>query len=281
MATLKYAKFVDTTKCDGCRACMVACKNWNDLPVDPKAFDGAFNGYDSHEKLTANTWNIIKYTEKTNNTRNEGLDWFIAHNSCFHCGVAACEKACPEGAISHTEFGSVVIDEEKCVACGYCVVNCTFDVIRLGERTVNGKKKKVSTKCTLCTDRLDNGLHPACVTACHTGSLEFGDRAEMLAKAEARLDEIKDRYPNAQIYNPEGVGETTMFYLLADKPETYGLPVNPKVPTSLKVWKDYAQPVGKLLFGATTMAVVAGVVSNQLFNPRAKGETHEGGHDHE
>jgi formate dehydrogenase iron-sulfur subunit len=275
---MNYAKFVDTTKCDGCRACMVACKNWNDLPAEPEAF----HGYDSHEKLTDNTWNLIKYVEKENKTRNEGLDWFLAHHSCFHCADAACLLACPEGAISHNEkFGSVVIDHEKCVGCGYCVTNCTFDVIRLGKRTVKGKEKIVSNKCTLCTDRLENGLHPACVTACHTGSLEFGDRNEMLEKAQARLAVVKERYPNAQIYNPEGVGGTAMFYLLADKPETYGLDSNAKVATSIKVWKDYAQPVGKLLFGATTMAVVAGVVSNQLFNPRVKGETHEGGHDHE
>ncbi len=268
MAASEMIKFVDVTKCDGCKACMVACKSWNDLPAHTEKFIG----YQSHEKLTAYTWNLITFTENANKKQNAGLDWLLAHSSCHHCEEAGCEKACPEDAISHTKWGSVVIDHEKCVGCGYCVSNCTFDVVQLGKITdKNGKEKEVAMKCVLCTDRLDAGLRPACVTACHTGSLEFGKRDDIMKEAVQRLSVMKDRYPNASIYNTEGVGSTTTVYLLADKPELYGLPANPKIPSSITFWKDYAQPAGKLLMGATAMAVVTGVVTNKIFNPRAKG----------
>ncbi len=271
----ELVKFVDVTKCDGCRACMVACKNWNDLPADIEGF----SGYASHTELSDVTWNNITYKEVENTTRNEGLDWLFAHKSCLHCVDAACEKVCPENALSHSEWGSVVLDPEKCVACGYCVTNCTFDVIRLGTiKDQNGHDKKVSRKCTLCTDRLDNGLDPACVTACHTGSLTIGPRAEMLKIAEERLAVVKERYPSANIYNPEGLNGTAMVFLLANKPAVYDLPANPELTLSQIVWKDYAQPLGKMMLGATTMAVATAIVTNKIFNKKEKAD---GGEDHE
>ncbi|WP_374721607.1 4Fe-4S dicluster domain-containing protein [Peribacillus tepidiphilus] len=274
MGVTEYVKFVDVTKCDGCRACMVACKNWNDLPAENEGFHGS---YQSHEKLTANTWNVITFMEQE--SKDGGFEWLFRHMSCLHCGQAACEKACPESAISHTEFGSVVIDADKCVGCGYCVQNCTFDVVKLATyKDKNGKEYRKAQKCTLCTDRLEEGLQPACVTSCHTDCLVFGDREKILKEAEARLAKVKDRFPNANIYNPEGIGGTTTVYLLADKPSVYGLPENPKIPLSQIVWKDYAQPIGKAMLGVTTMAVVGAFVSNSLFNNK---DSDKGGHDHE
>jgi formate dehydrogenase iron-sulfur subunit len=133
----------------------------------------------------------------------------------------------------------------------------------------------------MCTDRLEEGLQPACVTTCHTGAMEFGKKDEMIRKAEKRVSEIKGRFPNAMVYNPPGVGGTHTVYVLAERPSVYGLPENPKVPTSAVVWKDYAQPIGKMMLGATTMAVVAGFVSNKLFNKGGHGHEEEGGEDHE
>ncbi|MGD8190647.1 4Fe-4S dicluster domain-containing protein [Brevibacillus ginsengisoli] len=261
----EYVKLVDTTKCDGCRACMVACKNWNDLPAEPERFSGS---YQSHESLTANTWNVITFTEQE--TKNGGFEWLFRHASCMHCKEAGCEKACPKEAISHSKFGSVVIDHDKCVGCNYCVQNCPFGVIQITSYIdKNGREQYRSQKCTLCTDRLEQGLKPACVTACHTNCLEFGDRDELLSQASKRLSAVKDRYPNANIYNPEGVGGVNTVYLLADKPSVYGLPETPKVATSTVLWKDYMQPLGKLMFGGVAMAVLAAYVSNKATNKEA------------
>ncbi|MEH7251475.1 4Fe-4S dicluster domain-containing protein [Neobacillus niacini] len=275
MAT-EYVKFVDVTKCDGCRACMVACKNWNDLPAEPQDFLGSAQ---SHTKTTADTWNVLQYIEHEDSKGK--LDYLFRHSACFHCTDAACEKVCPENAISYTEFGTVVIDHEKCVGCGYCVQNCPFDVISLKEYIdKNGDKYRKANKCTMCTDRLEEGLQPACVNTCHTGAMEFGDKAAMIKKAEDRVKQIKDRYPNAMVYNPQGVGGTHTVYVLAEKPSVYGLPENPKVPTSAVIWKDYAQPIGKMMIGATTMAVVGAFITNKIISKR-NGKNEDGGDHHE
>ena len=112
----EFIKFVDVTKCDGCRACMVACKNWNDLPVEPEEFHGSIQ---SHESLPANIWNIL-HPYDDHERSDGGFDWLFRHDSCFHCTTAGCELACPENAINHTEFGSVVIEFHLCVGCRYC-----------------------------------------------------------------------------------------------------------------------------------------------------------------
>ncbi|MCM3664559.1 4Fe-4S dicluster domain-containing protein [Mesobacillus subterraneus] len=277
MAKAEYVKFVDVTKCDGCRACMVACKNWNDLPAEPEAFQGSVQ---SHANVTANTWNVLSFIEHENGKGN--LEYLFRHSSCFHCSEAACVKVCPEDAMHYTEFGTVDVNADKCVGCGYCVQNCPFDVVQLATyKDKNGKEYKKAQKCTMCVDRLEEGMQPACVTTCHTDAMEFGTKEEMLKKAEKRLGEIKERFPNAMIYNPEGVGGTHTVYVLAEKPSVYGLPEKPKVPTSAVVWKDYAQPIGKMMLGATSMALVGAFVSNKLFNKEGKDHEEDGGGSHE
>jgi len=277
MAKAEYVKFVDVTKCDGCRACMVACKNWNDLPAEPEAFQGSVQ---SHANVTANTWNVLSFIEHENGKGN--LEYLFRHSSCFHCSEAACVKVCPEDAMHYTEFGTVDVNTDKCVGCGYCVQNCPFDVVQLATyKDKNGKEYKKAQKCTMCVDRLEEGMQPACVTTCHTDAMEFGTKAEILKKAEKRLSEIKGRFPNAMIYNPEGVGGTHTIYVLAERPSVYGLPEKPKVPTSAVVWKDYAQPIGKMMLGATSMALVGAFVTNKLFNKEAKEPEEDGGGSHE
>lgn len=225
MAASELIKFIDVTKCTGCRACMVACKNWNDLPAEPEEF----NGYQSHEKLTASTWNLVTFTEVDSETSQNGFEWLIAPMSCLHCEVAACEISCPKEAIYHTPFGSVLTDPEKCTGCGICVKSCGFDVMRLGMQMVNGEEKKISMKCTLCTDRLAEGLLPACVNTCSTDAIKFGLREEMMQYAEERLEAVKDRFPNANVYNTEKIGSGAVIYLLADKPAVYNLPEDPEL----------------------------------------------------
>lgn len=274
---VEYVKLVDVTKCDGCRACMVACKNWNDLPAEPQDFLGTMQ---SHANVSADTWNVLTFVEHENS--KGGLDYLFRHSSCYHCVDAACEKVCPESAISYTDFGSVVIDHDKCVGCGYCEQNCPFDVISLKEyKDKNGKEYRKANKCTMCTDRLEEGLQPACVTTCHPGAMEFGEKEDMLKKAEKRVSEIKERYPNATIYNPAGVGGTHTIYVLAEKPSVYGMPENPKVPTSAVLWKDYAQPIGKAMVGGVAMTLVGAFVANKFFDKKGKGLEEEGGDHHE
>jgi formate dehydrogenase iron-sulfur subunit len=275
---IEYVKFVDVTKCDGCRACMVACKNWNDLPAEPQDFLGTMQ---SHANVSADTWNVLTFVEHENSQGN--LDYLFRHSSCYHCTDAACEKVCPENAISYTETGAVVIDQDTCVGCGYCVQNCPFDVVQLKTyKDKNGKEYRKAHKCTMCTDRIDEGLQPACVTTCHTGAMEFGEKDAIIKKAEQRVKEIKERYPNANVYNPQGVGGTHTIYVLAEKPSVYGMPENPKVPTSAVLWKDYAQPIGKLMVGGVTMALAGAFFANKFFDKDGKVGPHEdGGEDHE
>ncbi|GAX89626.1 4Fe-4S dicluster domain-containing protein [Effusibacillus lacus] len=258
----EFVKLVDVTKCTGCRACMVACKNWNDLPAERQEFQGSIQ---SHKKTTAHTWNVVTYTEYEQ--EDGSLDWLFRHSACLHCKEAACVKVCPENAIGYTKFGSVVIDSEKCIGCGYCVNNCPFKVVELAEYKdeQNDKTYYKAQKCTLCTNRLEKNMQPACAVTCPTDAIVFGEQEAMLKQAEARLAEIKPLYPNANIYNPPGVGGTHAVYVLPEKPSVFGLPEDPRVPLSATIWKDYAQPIGKALFGVTTMAVIGAFISNSLF----------------
>ncbi|WNF36159.1 4Fe-4S dicluster domain-containing protein [Bacillaceae bacterium IKA-2] len=267
--TTKYSKLVDVTRCDGCRACMVACKNWNDLPVEPEEFKGS---YQSHDKCGANTWNVLTFDEHV--AEDGRFEWLFRHSACMHCTDAACVKVCPEDAMHYTEFGTVNTNYDKCVGCGYCVQNCPFGIVQLATLVdEKGKEYEQAQKCTMCIDRLSEGLMPSCVEVCHMDALVYGEKSEMEALAKERLALVKDRYPNANIYNPIGVDGTQTFYLLAEDPSVYGLPENPKVPMSATVWKDYAQPLGKAMLGVTTMAVIGGFISNKLFNK----EGEEGG----
>lgn len=266
-----YAKFVDVTVCTACRGCMVSCKNWNDRPVDIQAYDGT---YQSHVKPDGNTWNVLQMKELEMET---GFEWVFRHSACYHCHDAACEKVCPEDAIYTTELGNVVIDQDKCVGCSYCVNNCPFDIVELADYvTEDGEVKQRAQKCDLCNSRIHAGLQPACAQSCPVGSINFGTREEMLQLAQERLEVAKEKFPNAQIYDPSGVGGLNMFYLLPDAPEKFDLPTDPKVPLSATIWKDYAQPLGKLAFGGAAMAVATAYVAGKLFDKKEQ-SSEEGG----
>lgn len=243
---------VDTSLCTGCKACSVACKEWNELPAEKTKL---ITSYQTQNAFTPKTWTYMTYTEKY---ENQKMNFMMRKAQCFHCADPGCLKACSSNAISKTESGFVVIDHDKCIGCGYCVENCPFGVPKVDQ------VKKKSFKCSGCIERVENNLLPACVHTCQPGALQFGERDALLAKAKTRLTEVQKTYPKAQIYGEKEMGGTTFVYLLLDRPDVYGLPVNPTIPLSLTLWKDVVRPMGGLVVGGAAAAVVVGIFSNFL-----------------
>ncbi|HBV86252.1 MAG TPA: (4Fe-4S)-binding protein [Desulfosporosinus sp.] len=244
--------FVDTSKCTGCKACSVACKEWNELPAEKTQL---LTSYQTQKAFTTKTWTFMTFIEKY---EDQTMNWLMRKAQCFHCAEPACMKACSSSAISQTESGYVLIDWDKCIGCGYCVENCPFGVPK-----VDPVQKK-SYKCTGCIDRVENNLLPACVHTCQPGALAFGERDAMLAQAKKRLTEAQKTHSKAQLYGEKEMGGMTYLYLLLDSPEVYGLPANPTVPLSLTLWKDVIRPVGSVAVGGAAAAVVLGVFANLL-----------------
>jgi formate dehydrogenase iron-sulfur subunit len=234
------AKMIDTTTCIGCKACEVACQEWNDQQVIFGNFEGT---YQTLPDLSHNYWNLIKFNEHETVT---GLPlWNMAKYQCMHCVDPGCLKACPApGAIVQYSNGIVDFNHDVCIGCGYCMTGCPFDVPKLSPTT-----KKVY-KCTLCTDRVSVGLEPACIKACPTNCLTFGTREDLLKKAEDRVSVLKaDGFMDAGVYNPGGVGGTHVLYVLAraDQPEAYGLPKDPQIPWTVALWKGPLKWIGNAL----------------------------------
>src|SRR5690554_744382 len=232
------AKLIDTSKCIGCKACQVACMEWNDLRDEVGSCTGV---YENPLDLTPSSWTLMRFTE--HETEAGDLEWLIRKDGCMHCADPGCLKACPApGAIVQYANGIVDFDSEHCIGCGYCITGCPFNIPRISE--VDRK----AYKCTLCSDRVAVGREPACVKACPTGALVFGTKEDMLRHAEERVEDLKSRgFENAGIYDPEGVGGTHVMYVLhhRDRPELYNdLPADPKISTLVKVWKGVAKPLG-------------------------------------
>jgi formate dehydrogenase beta subunit len=219
---VEVSKLVDIDLCIGCKACEVACKEWNDLQVEETH---NFGGYQSHEDLTASTWDLMRFNEV--DLDNDGIAWLIRKDSCLHCEEPGCLLACPApGAIVQYENGIVDFDQDKCIGCQYCVSGCPFDIPRFDSET-----EKVY-KCTMCVDRIGNGMEPACVKSCPTGSIRFGTKADMLHYGEEKVAKLKDRgFDDALLYDPEGVGGVHMMYVVprGEMLDEYGLPDEPTV----------------------------------------------------
>ena len=246
--TLKVAKLIDISKCIGCKACQVACMEWNDTRDE---VGGNVGVYDNPADLTENSWTVMRFTEYEE--ENGKLEWLIRKDGCMHCADPGCLKACPApGAIVQYSNGIVDFVEENCIGCGSCVTGCPFNVPRIS------KKDNKAYKCTLCSDRVSVGLEPACVKVCPTGAITFGSKEDMIEHAEERIVDLKERgYQNAGLYDPQGVGGTHVMYVLkhADKPEIYhDLPADPHISPMVGLWKGASKPLALLAMGVTALA---------------------------
>jgi formate dehydrogenase iron-sulfur subunit len=227
--------FVDTSICTGCKACQVACKEWNGLEAEPDHFtqgpgmpypvatNFTGNSYDNTGKLSARDWRHVIFIEQIN-YRRSGSRWLFMSDSCKHCSDAACLNVCPVEAIERTDLGNVIVRQDKCVGTKLCNKACPYGVVRYSEKT------RTSHKCTLCNDRIHNGLGTACAKACPTGSITFGDVPDLKAKADARLARLTALGENkANIYGYSEAGGLKVFYLLIENPAVFGLPEKPVV----------------------------------------------------
>jgi len=228
-------KLYDASKCTACRGCQLACKQWNSLKAKQTENLGS---YQNPPSLQPNTFMIIRYQEVEN---EKGVKWLFRKESCMHCTDAACVKVCPNGALHYTESKTVGKDLNKCIGCKDCVPACPFEVPKYDSST-----DKVY-KCDMCESRIANKMLPSCVKACPTGALKFGDKADMLKIAAQRVKELGG---DANIYGDKHVGGTHLMYVLPEKVSVYDkLPVDPKVPLSIMVWKDWLKPLGLLAGG--------------------------------
>jgi formate dehydrogenase iron-sulfur subunit len=251
-----YGFFTDTTICIGCKACEVACKQWNNLPADDIGFHAT--SYDNTRQLSHSTWHHVKFVEQpplgTSPPR-----WLLHSDICKHCERAGCLEACPTGAICRTEFGSVLIQQDVCNGCKYCVPSCPYGVI-----TVDKETDGMAHKCTFCYDRLKGGLEPACAKACPTDSIQFGPIEELRARAHARVQALhRHGFTEARLYGDvEGLGATNgirslySFFLLMDDPNLYNLPEAPTLPARTILPGVITSLVGgALLIGATAISL--------------------------
>ncbi len=251
--------FTDTSVCIGCKACEVACKEWNQVPEDGLDLTGM--SYDNTGGLGASTWRHVAFIEqiqRPGEAAADGVDgsrWLMSSDVCKHCTEAGCLDVCPTGALMRTEFGTVVVQSDICNGCGYCIPACPFGVI--DRRAGDGR----AWKCTLCYDRIGDGLEPACAKACPTESIQFGPLDELHERAALRVQELQAAgEPRAQLYldDPaDGIGGGGAFFLLLDEPEVYGLPPDPVVTTRdlPRMWRHVAVAAGAMLAGGLATAL--------------------------
>ncbi len=243
--------FTDTSLCIGCKACEVACKQWNQLPSDGLDFRGT--SYDNTHMLNATTWRHVAFKEKFG---PDSSRWLMASDVCKHCEEAPCQQSCPTGAIVYNEYGDVYVQNDICNGCAYCIINCPFGV--LGRADEDGH----AHKCTLCYDRQKIGEVPACAKACPTASIQFGPVDELTDRARARVEELHGQgNTDAYLYGDKPMGDYSRlnsFFLLEDHPAEYNLPEHPP-----QAFKGMAKRYFASFLAGVSLLAAAGVFMAQ------------------
>lgn len=283
--------FTDTSVCIGCKACEVACKEWNHVPDDGMSLTGM--SYDNTGGLGASTWRHVAFIEQAmaggamadgagalaspgaiaggaSALASPGAEamsfrWLMESDVCKHCAEAGCLDVCPTGALFRTEFGTVVVQNDICNGCGYCVPACPFGVIERRDEPAGDAAVGLAQKCTLCYDRLRADQVPACAKACPTESIQFGELADLRARARERVEALQGAgVAEARLYGTDpatsGVGGTHAMFLLLDEPEVYGLPPDPVVPTRGlgRLWRHAGAAAASLALAAAAAFLTAG-----------------------
>jgi formate dehydrogenase iron-sulfur subunit len=259
--------YTDTTVCIGCKACQVACHQWNQLPAeDPGDRELTGESYDNTGSLSALNWRHVRFIEQIPEDRHQngfldGARWLMMSDVCKHCVHAGCLEVCPTGAIIRTEFDSVFIQTDVCNGCRACLSACPFGVVDIGS---DGK----AHKCTLCYDRLQHGMEPACAQACPTDSIRFGEVSELMALADQRVADLRSHGIQAYVYGKDDiVGGLNCFFLLVDKPEVYGLPAKPELPS---------QNVAAAFGGSAATAALLAITGAVSFRKHRMDGMHDG-----
>lgn len=246
--------FTDSSICIGCKACEVACKQWNALPSDGMHWSG--KSYDNTLHLSGSTWRHVTFTETA--LPDGGVKWLFNSDVCKHCTAAPCQEACPTGALIYNEFGNVYVQQDVCNGCGYCVSACPFGVI--GRSDVGDGR---AHKCTLCYDRQKDGLEPACAKSCPTDSIRFGPVSELKELARARVEQLHAKGEmRAYLYGADDSGDyqsLNAFFLLTEEPEAYNLPPAPTRPVAGMLRRyAWSAAVGLGLVAVSALALARG-----------------------
>ena len=261
MGAPRVGFFTATSVCIGCKACEVACKEWNGIPEDGIELTGM--SYDNSVGLGASTWRHVAFIEQQVAAPGAGGDetgvrWLMSSDVCKHCTSAACLDVCPTGSLLRTELGTVVVQDDVCNGCGYCIPACPYGVIDQRRSPDGDRNVGLAQKCTLCYDRTGAGLEPACAKACPTDSIQFGPLDELRERAASRVGALRAAgAADARLYGEDpgdGVGGAGSLFLLLDDPEVYGLPPDPVCTT-----RDLPAMWRRAAVAAAAMAAATGV----------------------